>query len=75
MPNSKKIKYIGQKFALELETCMQANKLDGWPSKSFLTLLICLQCSDKIFGRSRDVLYHPGRKAELSRAIFLRYLL
>ena len=42
---------------------MQANKLDGCPSNSFLILLICLQCSDNNFGGgdvSGDVLYEPG---------------
>ena len=29
---------------------MRANKLDGCPSNSFLTLLICLQCSDNDIG-------------------------
>ena len=39
---------------------MQANKLDRYPSNSFLTLLICLQCSDNHFGDvSREVLHDP----------------
>ena len=54
---------------------MRVNKLDGCSSSLFLTLLICLQCSNKIFGRrSKNVLYDPGGKADLTRAIFLRYL-
>ena len=54
---------------------MKANKLDVCPSNSFLTLLICLQCSDNDFGGgdvSRDVLYKPGAKVDLIRAVFLR---
>ena len=42
---------------------MEANKLGGRPSNLFLTLLICLQCSDNDFGggdMSRDVLHEPG---------------
>ena len=35
---------------------MQANRLDGCPSTSFLTQLICLQCSDNDF-RESDVSY------------------
>ena len=54
---------------------MQANELDGWPSNSFLTLLICLQCSDNDFGGgdvSRDVLYEPGGKVNLISIVFSR---
>ena len=54
---------------------MQANKLDGWPSNSFLTLLICLQCRDNDFGGgdvSRDVFYEPGDKVDLIRVVFSR---
>ena len=42
---------------------MQTNKLNGCPSKSFLTLFICLQCHDNDFEEgdlSRGVLYEPG---------------
>ena len=54
---------------------MEANKLDGRPSNSFLILLICLQCSDNDLGRgSRDVLYEPGGKFNLISVVFLRYL-
>ena len=54
---------------------MQANELDGWPSNSFLTLLICLQCSDNDFGGgdvSRDVLYEPGGRVNLISIVFSR---
>ena len=47
---------------------MEANKLHGCPSSLFLTLLICLQCSDNDFGGgdvSRDVLYDPRGKVDL----------
>ena len=50
--------------------CMRANKLDGCPSNSFLTFLICLQCSDNDFGGgdvSRDVLSEPGAKVDVIR--------
>ena len=60
MPNSKKTKWTGEKVVLQLETCIRDNKLDGCPSNSFLTLLICLQCSENNIGGgnvSRDVLY------------------
>ena len=60
MSNSKKTKCIGEKVALYLETCMRADKRDGCPSNSFLTLLICLQCSDNDIGGddvSKDLLY------------------
>ena len=56
---------------------MEANKLDGCPSNSFLTLLICLQCSDNDFGGgdvSRDVLYDPGGKVDLISVVFSRCL-
>ena len=46
---------------------MQASRLDGCPSTSFLTLLICLQCNDNSFGRGgalRDVLYEPQKTNE-----------
>ena len=52
---------------------MWANKLDGCPSNSFLTLLICLQCSDNDIEEddvSRDVLYEPGGKADLISIVF-----
>ena len=53
---------------------MEANKLDGRPSNSFLILLICLQCSDNDLGRrSRDVLYESGGKVDLISAVFSRY--
>ena len=52
---------------------MQANKLDGCPSNSFLTLLICLQCSDNDFG-GEDVLYEPGGKVYLISVVFSRCL-
>ena len=54
---------------------MQVNKLDGWPSNLFLTLLICLQCSDNDFGGgdvSRDVFYEPGGKVNLISIVFSR---
>ena len=54
---------------------MQANRLDGCPSKSFFTLLICLQCSDNNFGGSvvtRHVLYEPEKTSEYFMLIFLR---
>ena len=56
---------------------MRAKKLDGCPSNSFLTLLICLQCSDNDIGGgdvSRDVLFEPGGKVDLISAVFSRYL-
>ena len=52
---------------------MQANKLNGFPSNSFLTLLICLQYSDNDFGGgdvSRDVLYEPGGRVDLTSIVF-----
>ena len=53
---------------------MQVNKLDGCPSHSLLSLLICLQCSDNGFGGdvSRDVLYEPGGKVDLISVVFSR---
>ena len=47
---------------------MGANKLDGLPSNFFLTLLICLQCSDNDTGWgdvSRDVLNETVGKVDL----------
>ena len=73
MSNPKNSKCIGEKVALSLKTCMQANKLDGSPSNSFLTLLICLQCSDNDFGGGDilwDVLYEPGGKVDLISVVF-----
>ena len=46
---------------------MRANKFDVCPSDSFLTSLICLQCSGNGIGGgdvSRDVLYEPGGKVD-----------
>ena len=60
------------------ETCMQANKLDGCPSNLFLTLVICLQCSDNEFeggDASGNVLYEPGGKVDLIFIVFSRRLL
>ena len=77
MSNSKKTEWIEEKFALYLETFMRVNKLDGCPSNSFLTLLICLQCSDNDLGGgnvSRDVLYEPGGKVDMITVVFSRYL-
>ena len=54
---------------------MQANKLDGCPSNLFLTLLICLQCSDNDFGGgdlSSDVLCEPGGKVDLISVVFFK---
>ena len=55
---------------------MQANKRDGCPSNSFLTLLICLHCSDNDFGGgegiSKDVLYEPGVRVDLISGVFSR---
>ena len=75
MTNSKDTKCIREKVALGLESCMQANKLDGCSFNSFLALLICLQCSDNQFGGgdvSRDVLYEPGGKVDLISVVFSR---
>ena len=44
---------------------------------TFLTLLLCLQCSDNDFGGgdvSRHVLYKPGGKADLISVVFSRCL-
>ena len=52
---------------------MQANKLDGCPSNSFLPLLICLQCSDNDFGGGHvlsGILFEPGRKVDLIHIVF-----
>ena len=52
---------------------MQANKLDGCPSNSFLTFLVCLPYSDNGFGGgdvSRDVLYELGGKVDLISIVF-----
>ena len=52
---------------------MESNKLDSFPSSSFLTFLICLQCSDNDIGEgdlSRDVLYEPGGKVDLISVVF-----
>ena len=56
---------------------MQANKLDGCPSNSFLTFLIYLQCSGNDFGGgdvSRVVLYEPGGRVDLICVVFSRCL-
>ena len=56
---------------------MQANKRDGWPFNSFLTLLICLQCSDNDFGGgviSRAILFEPEGKVDLISIVFSRQL-
>ena len=56
---------------------MEANKLDGYPSSSFFTLLICLKCSDNDAGGgdvSRDVLHEPGNSLDLISVAFSRYL-
>ena len=54
---------------------MRANKFDGWSFNLFLTLVICLQCSDNDLGGgdvSRDVLYEPGGKVDLISVVFSR---
>ena len=54
---------------------MGANKLDGLPSNLFLTLLICLHCSDNDTGWgdvSRDVLNEPVGKVDLISVVFSR---
>ena len=54
---------------------MQANKLDGCPSNSFFTLLICSQCSDNDFGGgdvSMDVSYEPGGRVDLFKCSFFK---
>ena len=57
---------------------MQANRVDDFPSTSFLTLLICLQCSYNDFGGrdvSSDVSYAPEGKVDLVRIVFSKWLL
>ena len=52
---------------------MQVSKLDGCPSNSFLTFLICLQCSHNDLGGgdvSRDVLYEPECRVVLISIVF-----
>ena len=52
---------------------MRDSKLDGGPSNPFLTLLICLQCSDNDTGAgdvSRDVLYQPGNNLDMISVAF-----
>ena len=51
---------------------MYTNTLDGCPSTSFITLLICIQCSDNNFGESdvsRYILYVPGGRGDIIRDI------
>ena len=75
MSNSKKTEWIGEKLALLLETCMRANKFDGCPSNWFLTLLICLQCSDNDIGGvdvSRGVLYDSVLYAKCDKKYYWR---
>ena len=55
---------------------MQANKLDGYQSNSFLTFFDLFKCSDNDFRGgdvSRDVLYEPGGKVDLISVVFSRY--
>ena len=55
----------------------KSQQTDGCPSNSILTLLICLEWSDKFFGGgdvSIDVLYEPGNSLDLISAVFSRYL-
>ena len=55
---------------------MQGNKLDFGPSTSILTLLICLQWSDKYFGRgdvSRDVTKNYEKLAVGGECIIFSY--
>ena len=52
---------------------MQADRLDGCPSTSFLTLLICLQYRGNDFGGgdvSRDVFHEPRGRVDLLRVVF-----
>ena len=54
---------------------MRASKLDGYSSSLYLTLLICLQCSDNDIGEgdvSRNVLYEPRGKVDLINVVFSR---
>ena len=54
---------------------MQSNKLDGCPFNAFLTLLICLQCSDNDFGGGDvlwDVFYEPWGRVDLISIVFSR---
>ena len=54
---------------------MQANRLDGCHSTSFLTLLVRLQCSDDNVGGgdvSRDALYVLGGRVDLIDVDFQR---
>ena len=54
---------------------MRANKLDGCPSNSLLTLLICLQCSDNDIGGgdvSRDVFYDSVLYAKCDNKYYWR---
>lgn len=55
MSSFRSIKCIGVKAALQSETCLQDNGLDGFPSILFSTLFICLQYSDNDI-RGIDVL-------------------
>ena len=51
---------------------MYTNRLDGYASTSFITLLICTQCSDNNFGEgdvSRYILYVPGGRGDKIRDI------
>ena len=54
---------------------METHRFDDCSSSSFLTLLICLQCSENDFGGadvSRDVLYEPGVNFDLISVVFSR---
>ena len=52
---------------------MQANRFDGCPPTSFLTLLICLQCSVNNFrggNVSSDRSHVARNRVDLLRAVF-----
>ena len=52
---------------------MRANKIDGCPSNSCLTLLICLKYSDNDIGVDyvlRGVLYEAGNSLDLISVVF-----
>ena len=73
--SSRNTKYIKVKAGLQSETCMQANRLDGYLSTLFLTLLICLQCSDINSGRgdvSKDAQYKPEKTREIFMLVFFK---
>ena len=72
-----KVNALGKRMSYNQRLACRLTDFYGCPFNSFLTLLVCLQCSDNDFGGgvvTKDVFYEPEKITKYLMLTFVRIL-